>query len=409
MPIYPAIRTYRGGFYNNQKDARGNDDRVYNAKDIRKPYDTVFSDGIMPEADGTAGSTLQVTSNGGMNISVATGNAKVGGAWFENTSACHITLDTAATTDRYDCVIIRNDDSDDVRDVMIYIKSLSRVPTVSDLERNDEVYELCLAYVRVPSLATSITASNVVDTRDDGSLCNLMRGVGAMVVRTFKNTVYSERVGQTGVAIGIPQYNKSRDTLIVSVEGRVFAEGINYTILSNTNIELAIGLPVVGTKIDFQVLKNVNAAGAETVVQEVAQLRGEMTAANRILEHHYYCNGLTDNAQISQIISDFQTNYTDYGSMRLVIHGTFGATSPRGGAGTSDSPYVWIRAAQGAASNRRVTLDFTDCKQISINCTAGTVNIIFLMQNATNMVVLAFQIIYLMAHQSINKLHMVSI
>lgn len=377
MPKYPTLKTYRGGFYDNEKDANGNDTHVYSAKDMRKPYDTVFSDGIMPEADGTAGNTLKVTAAGGMKVSVATGNAKVGGAWFENTGAYVIELDTASTAVRYDAIILRNDDSNGVKEPIIYVKSFNAVPTAVDLIREGDIYELCLAYVSVPALAASISQANIVDTRDDGSLCNLMRGVGAMVVRTFKNTVYSETAGQKAVSIGIPQYNKSRDTLTVAVEGRVFAEGVNYTITSNTQIELTIGLPVIGTKIDFQVIKNVNAAGAETVVQEVAQLRGEMTAANKTLEHHYYCNGATDNAQISQIISDFQTAATDYGSMRLVIHGTFGATAPRGGLGTADNPYYWIRAAQGAASNRRVTLDFTDCKQIAINCDAGTVNIIF--------------------------------
>ena len=377
MPVYSALKAYRAGFYDNHKDANGNDDRVYSAKDMRKPYDTVFSDGIMPAADGTAGDTLKVTHNGGMSIAIGTGNAKVGGAWFENPSPFYIELDTADATVRYDAVIIRNDDSDGVRAPNIYIKSLSTVPTVNDLTREGDVYELCLAYVRVPALADSISDSNIVDTRDDGSLCNLMRGVGAMVVQTFNNTVYSERAGQTGITIGIPQYNKSRDTLIVAVEGRVFTEGVHYDIMSNTYIELYIGLPVIGTRIDFQVFKNVNAAGADTVVEEVLALRKEMTAAQKTLEHHYYCNGRTDNAQISQIISDFQSAATDYGSMRLVIHGTFGATAPRGGAGTSDNPYYWVRAAQGAASNRRVTLDFTDCKQISINCDAGTANIIF--------------------------------
>ena len=376
MPTYPAIKTYRGGFYNNKVDAGGNNDRAYTAEDMRKPYDTVFSDGIMPEADGTAGATLQVTPNGGMMISVASGNAKVGGAWFENYSAYNITLDTASTVDRYDCVIIRNDDNDDVREPTIYIKSLSAVPTVANLERGNKVYELCLAYVRVPALATSISASNIVDTRDDGSLCNLMRGVGAMVVRTYRNTVYSETANQKNFAIGIPQFNKSRDHLTVIIEGRILSETA-YTIASNWTVSLNLGLPVVGTKVDFEVRKNVNAAGADTVVQEVAQLRAEMTNANRILEHHYYCNGRTDNEQISQIVSDFQSAATDYGSMKLVIHGTFGATSPRGGAGTADNPYVWIRAAQGSASNRRVTLDFTDCKQISINCDTNTYNIIF--------------------------------
>lgn len=378
MPTYPALKTYKSGFYNNKK-VNGADDRVYNAMQMRKPYDVIYTDGIKPEADGTAGTQLQVTSTGGMNIAVAPGHAKLGGAWFENESSFVIGLDEAGSADRYDCVILQNDDSENVRDSNIYIKSLSDVPTSSNLglTRNENVYEVCIAYVKVTAFATSISDSDITDTRDEGSLCSLMSGVGAMVVRTFNNTVYSETGGQKTIAIGIPQYNKSRDILIVSVEGRVFTEGIQYTVLSNSNIELTIGLPVIGTRIDFQVLKNVNAAGAETVVQEVAQLRGEMTAANRILEHHYYCTGLNDNITISNLVNAFQSAATDYGSMRLVIHGTFGATSPPLGEGTADNPYYWFRAAQGGASNRRVILDFTDCKQIAINCTPGTVNIIF--------------------------------
>lgn len=377
MPTYPIIKTYRGGFYNNKKDANGNDDRVYTAEDVRKPYDTVFSDGVMPDTDGTAGGVLAVTATGALGISIAAGHAKLGGAWFENDRAYNITLDGGSSAVRYDCVILRNDDNDDVREASIYIKSLSAVPTVSDLQRDDKVYEICIAYVRVPALATSISASNITDTREDGSLCNIMSGVGAMVVRTFYNTYFSETVNQTQIPIGIPQYNKARDELTVIVNGRTFANGAQYTINSNSQITLAIGLPVVGTRIDFEVAKNVNAAGAETVVQEVAALREEMTAANKILEHHYYCNGATDNVTVSNIISAFQTGYTDYASMRIVIHGTFGATSPRGGEGTAANAYYWFRAAQGSASTRRVTLDFTDCKQISINCDAGTHNIIF--------------------------------
>ena len=377
MPTYPINKTYKGGFYNNQKDANGNDDRVYTAEDVRKPYDTVFTDGIMPDADGTAGNTLKVTATSGLGISVAAGNAKLGGAWFQNDGAYNITLDGGSSAVRYDCVILRNDDNDEVRDVNIYIKSLSAVPTLANLQRDEKVYEVCVAYIRVPALATSIAAANITDTREDGSLCNIMSGVGAMVVRTFHNTYFSETEGQTVIPIGIPQYNRSRDGLTVIVNGRTFANGTQYTIDSNSQITLAIGLPVVGTRIDFEVAKNVNAAGAETVVQEVAALREEMTAANKILEHHYYCNGATDNVIVSNIISAFQAGYTDYASMRLVIHGTFGATSPRGGAGTAENAYYWIRAAQGSASNRKVTLDFTDCKQISINCDAGTNNIIF--------------------------------
>lgn len=364
MPIYQNIKTYRGGFYNS-KNVNGNDDRVYSAEDVRKPYDTVFTDGVMPSADGTAGETLKVTASGGMAISINPGNAKLGGAWFENTAKFNITLDVAASTVRYDCVILRNDDSDDVREPNIYINSLTRIPTIEDLTRTEKIYEVCLAYIRVPALATSISASDIIDTREDGSLCNIMSGVGAMVVQTFRNTVYSERNGQTGITIGIPQYNKSRDTLIVAVEGRVFTEGVNYTIPSNTYIELAIGLPVVGTRIDFQVLKSVNAAGADSVVQEVLALRQEMTEAQRKLEYDYFCNGVNDNIVISQLAHSFVTGSdTLYEDMTIRIHGHFGATAPRQGDGTSANPYVWIIAGRSRETTRRVFLDFGNCDQI---------------------------------------------
>ena len=374
MPTY-GLTTYKAGFYNNKKKSNGEDDRVYAASDIRKPYNSVYTKGIKPEADGSTGEVLKVIATGGMNISVAKGEANLG-AWFENESAFHITLDNASGADRYDAVIIRNDDNDDVRMPSIYIKSLSRVPKVSDLIRDEKIYEICVAYVRVPALATEIAAANITDTRDDGQLCNVMSGVGAVVVRTYRNTVFSERAGQTGVTIGIPQFNKARDHLTVIVEGLVLSETA-YTIPSNTYVELAIGLPVIGTKVDFEVRKNVNAAGADTVVNEVAGLLNEMALVNKTLEHHYYCNGQTDNVNISTIVTNFQSGGTDYSSMRLVIHGTFGATSPRGGEGTAANAYYWFRAAQGSASTRRVTLDFTDCKDIRINCDAGTYNIIF--------------------------------
>lgn len=374
MPTYGTI-TYKAGFYNNKKDANGNDDRVYTAEDIRKPYTSIYSRGIKPEADGTAGATLKVSATGGMNISVASGEANLG-AWFENDSAFIITLDTSTGSDRYDCVIIRNDDNDGVRMPSIYIKSLTRVPTANDLTRNDKIYEICVAYVRVPALADQITQSNIVDTREDGQLCNVMSGVGATVVRTIRNTVFSERAGQTGITIGIPQFNRSRDHLTVMVEGRVLSETA-YTISSNTYVELNLGLPVIGTKVDFIVQQSVNASGANTVVQEVGTLVNEVLQINKTLENHYYCNGATDNVNIGRLITNLQVNYTDYSSARLVIHGTFGATAPAGGAGTADNPYYWFRSAQGAASSRRVILDFTDCKEITINCDINTHNIIF--------------------------------
>ena len=372
MPTYGTI-TYKAGFYNNKKTANGEDDRVYTAQDLRKPYNSVYTKGIKPDADGTTADLLKVVSTGGMNIAVQKGEANLG-SWFENASAFNITLDNSTGADRYDCVIIRNDDNDDVRMPSIYIKSLSRVPALADLTRDDNVYEICVGYVRVPALAQTISQSNITDTRDDGQLCNVMSGVGAMVVRTYRNTVFSETANQKNFLIGIPQFNKERDHLTVIVEGRILSETA-YTIASNWTVALNLGLPVIGTKIDFEVRKSVNAAGADTVVQEVAGLLNEMALVNKQLEHHYYCNGQTDNVNISTIVKNFLTG-GGYGSLDLKVHGNFGATAPVSGTGVSTSAYKWFDFYV-ADPTRRATVDFTDCSQISLNATNGTYNIVF--------------------------------
>lgn len=374
MPTYPAIKTYRGGFYNNRV-INGQNDRVYTAEDVRKPYDTVFTDGIMPEADGTAGDCLKITATGGMGISVGVGNAKLGGAWFENERPFNITLDVGGDALRYDCVIIRNDDTDDVREPSIYIKSLSAPPKVGDLIRNDYIYEICVGYVQVAALASKI--GNIVDTRTHGTLCNVMSGVGATVVRTYKNVYFSESANQTVIPIGIKQYNKAKDRLTVIVEGRVFTEDANYTIADdNSTITLAIGLPVVGTRIDFEVTKNVNAAGAETVVQEVAELRKEMTAVNKKLEFDYYCNGVNDNIVISNLVRQLYT-VDDYRSYKLNIIGHLGIAAPFGGDGTTASPYAWFDFVNPAATNRIVTVDFTNASVITPPIIDGVSNVVF--------------------------------
>lgn len=382
MPTYPELKTYEAGFYNN-KQIDGVDDRVYSAKDVREPYCTVFSKGIMPDTDGTAGGYLKVTAVSGMQISVAAGTANLG-AWFKNKGEYKITLDPAGGAVRYDCVIIRSDDvsttrSDNVavdREPSIYIKSLTAVPTINDLIRNDNSYEMCLAYVKVNALATSISSADIIDTRTDGTLCNVMSGVGAMVVRVYKNTYFSETADQTVIPIGISQYNRSKDALSVIIEGRTFTEGVNYTITDNSQITLAVGLPVVGTKIEFEVAKNVNAAGAETVVQEVAELRTEMTAANKKLEYDYYCNGVNDNVVISNLV---RTLYSvdDYRSYKLNIIGHLGITAPFSGDGSTASPYAWFNFENTAATNRMVTVDFTNASEITPPIIDGASNVVF--------------------------------
>ena len=377
MPIYPEVKTYRGGFYNNMKQ-NGVDDRVYGAEDLRMPYNVMFTDGVKPIEDGTVGDMLKVSATAGMGIAVAKGYAQLGGAWFVNDAVYNITLDYATSTDRYDCVIIRNDDTDSVRDPLIYVKSLSRIPTVSDLVRTNGIYELCIAYVRVPAFAVSVTDEDIIDTRDSGELCNVMSGVGAVVVRTYRNTYLTEAEYQDVIPIGIPQFDHTRDRLTVIVEGRIFND-YAYTIDSNEQITLNLALPLVGSRVDFEVAKNVNAKGADTVVQEVASLMQFMNSANRILEYHYQCNGMNDNVVLSEMAQTlFNTFGTfDYKQFVIHVHGYVGAMSPYAGSGTSADPYVWFKLGKDTSHNRKIVFDFADTARIYIRTGTNTYDTIF--------------------------------
>jgi hypothetical protein len=377
MLKYQETKTYSSGFYDSQ-----NGDRMYSATDLRKPYDTIYSDGILPTSDGTSGDVLKVSkvSDSDMVIKVGIGNAKLGGAWFTNDAEYVIELDDSKSTDRYDMVIIRNDDTENVRDAFIEVRSMNEAPTAEALTRDGGIYEVCLAYIYVPARATEILAENIVDTRDRPAFCGLMSGVGATVVQTIRNTYFSETENQKVIPIGITQYNNEngRDRLTVIVEGRIFAEGIDYDITDSDSITLKVGLPVVGTKIEFEVLKNVNANGAETVIQEVEALIGEVNSLKKVVEHHYYCNGVDDNEKISAIAQNFVNGGTDYGSMRLVVHGHFGAYRAYSGDGTTVRNYFWFALGKsGATSNRKLVVDFTDCSVINLPIMEGTYNTVF--------------------------------
>lgn len=374
MPTYSTTKTYRGGFYTNE-NKNGVDDRVYSAEDIRKPYNVIFTDGVRPDVDGTAGDILKVVPISGLTIGVNKGFAILGGAWFENTSTYNITLDNATSTTRYDCIIVRNDDNKSVREPSIYILSLDHIPTVDDLTRDNGIYEICLAYVTMTSGMTTISEDNITDTRTSGDVCNLMTGVGATVVRAYRNTYYSESPDQSWLPIGISQYVKDVDELLVYVEGVVFTEGSQYEIMSDVNVKLTIPLPVVGTKIEFVVHKNVNGSASGNAVEEITQLSNSVTELQRTFSHDYYCNGIDDNIKISELVKSYLTG-SGYGSVKLNIHGTFGAYEP---AIVGDTTDYWFDF--NVTSDRKVVIDFTDCSQLITPVTDGKKSVIFYGKN----------------------------
>lgn len=133
----------RSGFFTSR-----NGDRRYGHDDLNKPLLSLISDGVIPNR----GNALQVMSNNNDTIKVMSGIAHCYGHWMENTAVEVIQIPQSDYVyDRIDRVVIRCDETEDVRDMFIYIKQgqaqLNPVPP--SLEVTDSIKELCLAEIYV--------------------------------------------------------------------------------------------------------------------------------------------------------------------------------------------------------------------------------------------------------------------
>lgn len=409
MPIYQSIRTWECGFYNNKiKD--GKNDRVYNAQQLCELYSGIFTDGIKPNANGILGGDLAVSWIGDMNVQVAAGHGLFGGKLFNNKNGYTITLDNPTTEARYDCIIVRADarESDtnveeDVRDTYIYVKSLNHLPTKDDLVRTDLVKEYLLAYVVVQGITGTISQSVIFDTRIDQEVCGLISGLynqldgktiyaqwqevfdvwlnelkdkfvkNAILTRYYSNQYITVVENEKVIPIGISQYNKETDSLLVYINGNILSPQSGYTILSNEEIELTLALPLSGQVVLIECVKSIDGSQVNTVVNEVRDLQEQVAILEKSHKYQYECNGLNDNELISNLVREFLTKdatSSDYSEYTIYVNGTFGATSPIAGDGTSASKYRWLELGLGSATNRKVVIDFANCSFIRLNCEA---------------------------------------
>jgi hypothetical protein len=111
--------------------------------------------------DAAAGG-LEVTTTSGLGLNVAAGFAIVRGFAYQNTSNEALTLGTASSQPRIDTVVLRLDPS--ANSILLAIKAGTpgASPTAPALTQTPgAVWEMALADVLVPALATSLAPSNL--------------------------------------------------------------------------------------------------------------------------------------------------------------------------------------------------------------------------------------------------------
>lgn len=149
-------------------------DRIYNADQISSMFEGLISDGVF----NGVGSSFQVTEGFGMNINVGTGRAWLEDRWVKNDAIVSVPISAASVTlSRYTAVVLRKNITDRTVELTTIDGEAASTPEYPDIVREGDIYDICLAYVLVGPNVTSISQSNITDTRSDSSVCGWVTGI----------------------------------------------------------------------------------------------------------------------------------------------------------------------------------------------------------------------------------------
>lgn len=157
--------TERFLFFNAKEDGDGNYDREYQASDFADYFASVLSTGFI-HTDEVPGMDVKVDED--MKVTVSDGKAIIKGHLYENTS--DLTLEHSvpeSDKSRIDRVVLRLDLRNQSRFIRLFIKEGDPAsdPEAPKLKRDNLIYELSLARVRIRENTSSISKDDITDDR----------------------------------------------------------------------------------------------------------------------------------------------------------------------------------------------------------------------------------------------------
>lgn len=355
-------------------------DRNYSADDISNWLQVAFTTGVVKtNSQGGEPQGLKVVADSGMNIKVNAGFACILGKPYINDAQLSLTIGTAPTgaNPRYDAIILRMDNTQTkgARKTYIYVKQLgSNPPTISDLTRNDTIYELLIAYVIVNPNVTTITQGYIKDRRGNENYCPWFTAVKGYedyydaIVQQFEFNGTMASAGTTITTDIASRLYNDRYSLIEVYCNGLKEENTAYSI-STSGSYIVVNFTAqksAGAKISVILNNFIDGEGLSTALAQYSQwVQIVENLQTAIGEYTYVCNGVNDNVNISNIVKAFYS-VDDNSTLKLNIVGTFGMSAPVRGDGTSASPYYWLDVTKQVSTNRVATLDFSNCSQIRI-------------------------------------------
>lgn len=287
----------RSGFY----ASTTTNPRKYGNTDMNMVFARLISNGVFATPQGTPSNQLQVMANDGLEVTIKSGIGYFANKWYENTTDLVKSIVQGSVVDRTDYVVVRADENENEKRTYVLVKTGNTTTGVApSLIDDGTIKEYLLAKIHVPALAVSITQDMIEDCRGtaecpwvtsivqqvdtstlwlqfktafDTWFSNLRENLTTTVMITQKTAqVLTTSANQS--IISIPEsvyFNINLDVLNVFIEGRKLIQDVDYT-KANNSITLTLPLPVSGTKIEFEVIKNIEASDVEQYVDRLYAL-----------------------------------------------------------------------------------------------------------------------------------------
>lgn len=228
-------------------------DRTYASADFAEYFSSFIGNGVFVEQS----DSLMVQPSSGLNIKVQVGKAWINGYFYSLTEQPK-TLALARGDNRYariDRVVCRLNMENRLIEVKVLEGTPSSNPVAKDIERNDAHYDLVLAEVAVSAGATTISAKDITDKRQDEKVCGVVAGV----------------VKQIETSALFAQFKDAFDTWFESIKGQL--DGDVAGMISNK---------IEAVKTDVEA----NKQSIATVKSDVTKVQDNYTALKKTVDGH---------------------------------------------------------------------------------------------------------------------------
>ena len=277
-------------------------DRTYNADQISEYFLKLISNGVFA----TPSNSMQVQAASGMTVNITAGWGFINCKWVKNDSAFGLTLDAAdLALNRIDRIVMRLVPASRKIEFDIVKGTPAASPAPPTLTRiAGGIWELSLAKIAVNANATAITQADITDERGNTSVCGYITGLinqidttnlfaqydtafntwfdsikdqvkQTTLVTGFSSRYVTTQASESTIPINISAYSATLDILNVYVNGMRLKSGTDYTV-SGTNVVLTAALDVIGTPVDFEVIKSVDSENAASFVSLLSQLMNDV-------------------------------------------------------------------------------------------------------------------------------------